>query len=84
MKGLWPKCVVCDKACRKNQKKLPCAICGKFVHRKCSNLTATDIYRHEELNVPFYCQRCNETIYPLSTEDDLGPILNLSNTGQSF
>ena len=78
MRTLRPKCYICEKACRKNQKQLKCSLCDKFVHRKCSNLTVTDIYRHEECNIPFYCKKCSDTIYPLSNEDDLDPVLNLS------
>ena len=84
MRTKCPKCPICDKACRKNQKKLPCTICKKLVHRKCSNLTVTEIYRHEECNVPFYCKKCNDNIFPLSNEEDLDPILNLSNDGVQF
>ena len=84
MRTLRPKCVECNKACRKNQRQFQCTICKKSVHRKCSNLSITDIYKHEEDNIPFYCRSCNDAIYPLSSEDELNPLLNISNSGVEF
>ena len=84
MKALRPKCLICNKACRKNQKYLQCDVCKNLVHRKCSNLSVTDIYKHDDCNIPFYCQKCNDFNYPLSNENDIDSVLNISNSGVQF
>ena len=84
MTALRPNCPICKKAIRKNQKKLKCVLCEKLIHRKCSNLSVTDIYRHTEANIPFYCKVCNDQIYPLSDEEDINPLLNTSASGAPF
>jgi len=84
MRTLRPKCLKCKKACRKNQRQFQCVICKESIHRKCSNLTVTDIYKHEECNVPFYCHNCNHTIYPLNNEDEIDSLLNISSSRVDF
>ena len=65
-----PKCNICEKACRKNQKCLPCVLCKNLVHHKCSALTVTDIHKHTSLNLPYYCKKCNDDVFPYSGEEN--------------
>ena len=51
-------------------------ICQNFVHRKCSNLSVTDIDKHISIDVPFYCKICNDDIFPLSEEENQSPFFN--------
>ena len=67
-----PKCPVCNKACRKNQKnKLQCDICKKNVHRKCSKLTVTDLHKRSLSAIPFSCSICMNNITPFSEEESI-------------
>ena len=72
---LRPKCLECNKACRKKQRFFKCHICKQMIHRKCSNLTFTELQKLCASNDPFYCQKCiNENI----------PLQGLSNDDPNF
>ena len=73
--ALKPKCIICGKACRKNQVCLPCVICDNHTHRKCSGLSTSDLHKHVSMKVPFYCKKCNDDIFPYSSEDNSSPDL---------
>ena len=79
-----PKCVICDKACRKNQQQLECAVCSNSVHRKCSNLSISDIQKHKSLNLPFYCRNCKDAILPLSDEENSSPFFDAPPDSSKF
>ena len=66
-----PKCKLCQKCCRKNQKCIKCEVCKGFVHRKCTTLNVMELYKHLAGKNPFYCKICRDDALPLSAESDI-------------
>ena len=63
--SLRHKCLECNKACRKKQRFFQCHVCKKMIHRKCSNLTFTEVQKLCAENDPFFCRKCINNNIPL-------------------
>ena len=67
---LRPKCLACNKACRSNQLTHKCSICKLNIHRKCANLTHTDLQNLRIRKEPFYCPKCLAEFIPFQSLND--------------
>ena len=54
-------CAVCLKHVKKNQRRLMCTICKKFIHKCCSNVTSKEF--RKKINTRFWhCSVCNDQL----------------------
>ena len=54
-------CAVCLKHVKRNQRRLSCTICKKFVHKCCSNVTSKEF--RQKVNTRFWhCSVCNDLL----------------------
>ena len=54
-------CGVCCKRVKRNQRKLSCTICKKYIHKCCSDMTSNG-YRSKEITKYWHCRKCNDEI----------------------
>ena len=72
-----PKCLLCKKACRKNQKPiLKCKVCGNSIHRKCSNLNLIDLHKIKLNVIQFQCANCSKEAMPMQNSTHTKPELS--------
>ena len=57
-------CIVCAKSCKSNQNAIYCDICQKWLHQKCSELSIKEFTELGKSNLPYFCIKCYETIFP--------------------
>ena len=57
-------CTICAKSCKRNQNSIYCDICQKWTHQKCSEVSVKDFITLGKSNLPYFCVKCYETIFP--------------------
>ena len=74
------RCSVCCKNITKNQKpkSLPCVLCSTLVHRKCSNITLSELLKTKSKHLKNWsCNSCMSLNFPFQ-DIDCADVLKLS------
>ena len=73
-------CKVCCKTVSNSNKAIPCPTCKHFIHRKCCNLTQSELINFKRTPNIWECPQCTRDKFPFSDVDNEEILLSTFNS----